>query len=71
MVDLPEAIFKEAANALKTIESSETGILSIKQSEEEIHGGCVAQILELMSLDQATLGLPNPEVKPHQLALPG
>lgn len=47
---------------LKSIEASETGIVTLAETGEELLGGTVAQVLELMSAGLATLALPPPEV---------
>ena len=50
---------------LKSIEASETGIVTLAETGEELLGGTVAQVLELMSAGLATLAVPPPEVRPR------
>ena len=48
---------------LKSIEASETGIVTLAETGEELLGGTVAQVLELMSAGLATLAVPPTEVR--------
>lgn len=69
VVDLPSDVFAEALLASGKVESSDTGILSLVEPDSEIPDGLTAEVLNMVSTDEACLSIPPPEVLYHQKLL--
>ena len=63
MVDLPETIFEEAARAARSMEDSDTGLITVTRPGDEISEGLVAEILTMVANNTAHLSIPPPQVQ--------